>query len=51
MYFGLGALYLVLLVTLGVLTIRRGHWILFILGFFLPLFWLIGAIMPRRRLA
>ncbi len=30
---GFGALlYLVLIVTLGVATIRNGHWVLFILG-------------------
>ena len=39
-------LYLVLLVTLGVITIRKGHWVMFIIGFFFPLFWLIGALLP-----
>jgi len=43
---GLGALlYLVLIVTLGVATIRNGHWVLFILGIFLPIFWIIGGLM------
>ena len=43
---GLGALlYLVLIVTLGVATIRNGHLVLFILGIFLPIFWIIGALM------
>jgi hypothetical protein len=41
-------LYFVLLVTLGVISIRKGHWVMFIVGIFLPLFWLIGALMPRR---
>jgi len=41
-------LYFVLLVTLGVLSIRKGHWVMFIVGIFLPLFWFIGALMPRR---
>jgi hypothetical protein len=46
MYFvGIGAIYLILLVTLGIMTIRKGHWVMFILGLFFPLFWLIGAIM------
>jgi len=50
LYGGLGIIYLVLLVTLGVLTIRNGHWVLFILGIFLPLLWIIGAIMsPKPR--
>jgi hypothetical protein len=46
---GFGILYLVLAVTLGVITIRRGHWVMFILGIFLPLFWLIGALLPDLR--
>ena len=41
-----GILYLVLLVTMGVLTIRKGHGLMFVLGLFLPVFWLVGAIMP-----
>jgi len=41
-----GLLYLVLLVTLGILSIRKGHWVMFIIGIFIPLFWLIGALLP-----
>jgi hypothetical protein len=39
MWWGIGGgiLYLVLLVTLGIMTIRKGHWVMFILGIFLPL--------------
>jgi ABC-type multidrug transport system permease subunit len=43
-----GIIYFVLLVTLGVLSLRKGHWIMFIVGLFIPLFWLIGALLPRR---
>jgi len=46
---GLAILYVVLLVTLGILTIRKGHWVMFILGLFLPLFWIIGALMRPKR--
>jgi hypothetical protein len=46
---GLGVLYLVLMITLGVMSIRKGHWVMFIIGIFLPLFWLIGALMPPAR--
>jgi hypothetical protein len=45
----LGIIYLILLVTLGVISIRKGHWVMFILGIFIPLFWLIGALMPPVR--
>jgi hypothetical protein len=42
------AIYLVLLIVLGVLSLRKGHWVMFIIGIFIPLFWLIGALLPRR---
>jgi hypothetical protein len=48
MWYGIGfgaILYIVLLITLGVMTLRKGHIFLFIIGIFIPLFWLIGAIM------
>jgi hypothetical protein len=41
-------IYVVLIVTIGLMTIRKGHWVMFLIGFFLPIFWLIGALMPRR---
>jgi hypothetical protein len=47
----LTVIYLVLLVTLGVMTFRKGHWILGIIGFFFPILWLIGAVLPGRRYA
>jgi hypothetical protein len=28
------------------LTLRKGHWVMFIVGIFLPFMWLIGAIIP-----
>ncbi len=46
---GLGILYVVLLLVLGVMSIRKGHWIMFIVGIFLPVFWIIGALMPPVR--
>lgn len=45
-YFGLGIIYLVLMVTLGIMSIRKGHWVMFVIGIFIPIFWLIGALMP-----
>jgi hypothetical protein len=46
-----GILLLVLLFTLGLTTLRKGHWVMFILGIFLPLFWLIGAVIPPTQKA
>jgi hypothetical protein len=48
----LGILYLVVLITLGVATLRKGHFVLFIVGFFMPLLWLIGGLIgPTPRAA
>ncbi len=49
----LGILYVVLFIVLGVRTLRNGHWIMFIVGIFIPLFWIIGAVVPpvARRMA
>jgi hypothetical protein len=49
MGFVFAAIYFVLLITLGVISIRKGHWVMFIIGLFIPLFWLIGALMPSRE--
>ena len=44
-----GILYFILLVTLGIITLRKGHWVMFIIGIFLPLFWIIGALIPAKE--
>ena len=41
-----GLFWLVLLLWLGLRCLRRGHWIMFIVGLVFPLFWLIGAVIP-----
>jgi hypothetical protein len=35
-------------VALAVLCARNRHWVLFIIGFFFPLLWLIGALIRPR---
>ena len=46
----LGAvLWIVLLIFLGLRSLRRGHWVMFLVGLVFPLFWLIGALIPARR--
>ena len=44
-----GAIYLVLLLTVAVLTFRKGHWVLGVIGIFIPILWLIGAVLPDRH--
>ncbi len=49
---GFGALiYLAILFTLGLMTLRKGHWVMFLVGIPLPIFWLVGALMPPRAAA
>ena len=47
-YVALGILYVVLLVVLGVKTIRNGRWVLFLFGFLLPLLWIVGGVLPPK---
>jgi len=41
-------LWIVLFVWLGIRTLRHGHWVMFLVGIILPIFWIIGALIPRR---
>jgi hypothetical protein len=45
----LAAVYVLLFVFLGIACIRKGHWIMFLVGIVLPIFWIIGALMPPTR--
>ena len=45
----LGIIYLVLLVVFAVLSFRKGHWVLGLIGFIFPILWIIGAVLPDRR--
>jgi hypothetical protein len=51
LYVGLGIIYVFLLLYLGVKTIKNGHWILFIIGFFIPLVWIIGGMIPPKGMS
>ena len=41
-------LYLFCIFTVGYITFQKGHYVLGILGIFLPFLWLIGAVLPDR---
>jgi hypothetical protein len=43
---GLALLYVLLFLFLGIRSIRHGHWIMFLIGIPLPIFWVIGGLMP-----
>jgi hypothetical protein len=51
LWIGLGVLYFVCLVTLGLATLRNGHGFMFFFGIFLPLLWIIGAFMAPTQAA
>jgi ABC-type multidrug transport system permease subunit len=50
LWFLLGALYLAALISLGVATLRKGHYFLFFIGIVFPLLWIVGALVgPTTR--
>jgi ABC-type multidrug transport system permease subunit len=48
-----GLFYLIILFTLGMMTLRNGHGCMFVFGIFLPFFWFIGAFLrpPAAQVA
>lgn len=48
-WIGFGILYVVLFIVLGIMSLKKGHWIMFLIGIFLPIFWIIGALLPPTR--
>jgi hypothetical protein len=52
LWFLFAIVYLVILITLGLTTLRKGHYFLFFIGIIFPVLWLIGAfISPTPRAA
>ena len=48
----LAAVYLAALVVLGLTTLRKGHTVLFWVGIFFPILWIVGAMLaPTPRAA
>ena len=46
----LAVVYIVVLITLGVTTLRKGHVFLFVIGIIFPILWIIGALIgPTPR--
>jgi hypothetical protein len=45
----LTVVYISLIVTVCYMTFQKGYWLLGIFGFFLPLLWLVGAVLPAKR--
>ncbi len=51
LYVGLGIIYVFLLVLLGVKTFKNRHWVLFVAGFFIPIVWIVGAMLPPKGMS
>jgi vacuolar-type H+-ATPase subunit I/STV1 len=50
LWFLFSVLYLTALIVLGMSTLRKGHTVLFIFGIFLPILWIVGALIgPSPR--
>ena len=48
----LAVVYIVVLITLGITTLRKGHVFLFVIGIIFPILWIIGALIgPTQRAA
>jgi hypothetical protein len=48
----LAVLYFIALISLGVTTLRKGHYFLFFVGIIFPILWIVGALMsPTPRAA
>ena len=45
----LAVLYIFCIFTVALITFQKGHYVLGILGIFLPFLWLIGAVLPDRN--
>ena len=43
------SLYVFCIVTVCVLTFQKGRWVMGVLGIFLPILWLIGAVLPAKK--
>jgi hypothetical protein len=51
LYVGFGIIYLVLLVVLGLRTLRNRRFVLFGIGFIFPVLWIIGGVLPPRGMS
>ena len=48
---GVGILYLIAVFTLGLMTLRNGHGLMFFFGIIFPVLWIIGAFMKPPETA
>ena len=54
LWFLFAFIYFVALVSIGMATLRKGHYVLFLVGIVFPILWIVGALMgptPRAMAA
>lgn len=52
LWFFVGIAYITCMLVLGLATFRKGHYLLFGIGFILPILWIVGAFLsPTTRAA
>ena len=44
----LGAIYIALLATVAIVTLRKGYIAVFVIGFFFPIAWLVGSMLKPK---
>lgn len=47
-FLSLGFVYRLSLLALAGVSFRKGHWLLGVIGFFFPILWVAGALLPRK---
>ena len=48
-FVAVGVIYRLSLLTLAGVSFRKGHWFLGMIGFFFPILWVAGALLPRKE--
>jgi len=47
-FLSVGLVYRLSLLALAGVSFRKGHWFLGLIGFFFPILWVAGALLPRK---
>jgi hypothetical protein len=47
----LGIVYVICWIVFALSTLRKGHYLLFVIGFIFPVLWIVGAIIAPTRSA
>ena len=51
LWLALGLLYIIVLIVFGIATYNKGHTVMFFVGFFIPIVWIVGAMLKPTNAA